>query len=204
MSRHTSEPAADARRRLRDELPYYGSDDLESVQLAEVYARLVAVAVGRAEFYGELLAEAYRREGIGALVGHKMDAVVVGGGRGMPSEMELYATSEEIRGLVELEGRERDRAERLTREAIKLGVQAKQVDAMRAYGRTVAESMRALALELGLDWTSELLRRAAQRAVLAARQTLGYDYRGPEAAGPRLSEVERAAVLDLDRGEEPF
>jgi hypothetical protein len=184
-----------ARERIQEELPHYGSPDLRPVQLAEVYARLAAVSVQRAAFLGRLLAEAYQREGIGALIGVKTDAVVISLGRDAGSSLETYPVSEEVRGLARLEAEERDRAERLAREAIKLGIEARRVDVLRSYGRTVAETIRAFARELGLDWTDPAVRRIAQRAVLAARQSLGFDYRSPEEAGARLSPEERQRLL---------
>jgi hypothetical protein len=177
-----------------ERLPHYGSTDLRPVQLAEVYARLTSVAVERAAFYGRKLDEAFAAEGMGALVGFRMDAVVLRGGKDMPDELEQYAVSEELRALVVLEAQERDRAERLTREAVKLGLEAKRVDVMRSYGKAVAAVTRAFVEELGMDWTDPAVRRAAQRAVLASRQSLGFDYRSPETVGPRLTPEERAQV----------
>lgn len=185
----------DLRAEAEERLPHYGSPDLRPVQLAEVYSRLAAVAVGRAAFYGRKLDEAFQAEGMGALIGFRMDAAVVGGGKGMPAELEQYEVGEELRALVVLEAQERDRAERLAREAIKMGLEAKRVDVMRSYGKAVAAVTRAFVDELGLDWTDPLIRRAAQRAVLASRQHLGFDYRSPEAVGPRLTPDERAQVV---------
>lgn len=176
-------------------LPHYGSPDLRPVQIAEVYSKLLAVAVARVGFYGRKLDEAFAREGMDALIGFRMDAAVLGGGKDMPSELELYKVGEELRALVVLEAQERDRAERLAREAVKMGLEAKRVDVMRSYGKAVAAVTRAFVDELGLDWADPSVRRAAQRAVLASRQSLGFDYRSPEAAGPRLSIEEKARIL---------
>jgi hypothetical protein len=196
----------DLRAEAGERLPHYGSPDLRPVQLAEVYSRLAAVAVGRAEFYGRRLDDQFRAEGMAGLIGYRMDAAVVGGGKGMPAELEQYEVGEELRALVVLEAQERDRAERLAREAIKMGLEAKRVDVMRSYGKAVAAVTRAFSDELGLDWTDPRVRRAAQRAVLASRQHLGFDYRSPEAVGPRLSPEERAdvvrGVLQIDGGED--
>lgn len=184
----------DLRAEVEERLPHYGSPDLRPVQLAEVYSRLAAVAVGRAEFYGRKLDEQFAAEGMAGLIGYRMDAAVVGGGKSAPAELERYEVGEELRALVMLEAQERDRAERLAREAIKMGIDAKRVDVMRSYGKAVAAVTRAFVDELGLDWTNPHVRRAAQRAVLASRQHLGFDYRSPEAVGPRLTPEERAAV----------
>lgn len=188
-------PGYDIERRMSDVLPHYNSPDLQPVQLAEVYARLTATAVARAGWLGARLAEACEREGIAALVGDKYAVTTVSNGAGMPESLERVPVSEEIRALARLEAEERDRAERLTREAVKLGIEAKRVDVMRSYGRTVAEVTRQMADELGLDWADPAVRRVAQRAVLGARAALGYDARSREAVGPRLSDEERERVL---------
>jgi hypothetical protein len=189
------EDVVDADARLRAEFPHLGGATYAPVQLAEVYARLVAVSLARAEFLGALLADAYAAQGVDALVGVVRSGAVLKGGKGMPDELETYDASEAVRALVALEGAERDRTERLTREAIKLGLEANRVDVMRGYARTVVEVTRAMAGELGLNWQDERVRRVAQRAVLAARATLGYEHHSPDEAGPRLSSGEAARLL---------
>jgi hypothetical protein len=196
----TDDYAADFERRASEALPHFGSPELRPIQLAETYARLAALAVARAEFYGRLLERAYAADGMDALIGEKMDALVIPGGREFPATVHSYGREEAVRALVALEAQERDRAERLAREAIKMGIEASRVDVMRSYARTVAETAKAMALELGADWADVSVRRAAQRAVLTARQRLGFDQRSPDEVGARLTEEERARVL-LPRGE---
>jgi hypothetical protein len=185
----------DLEREAAEQLPHYGSPDLQPVLIAEVYAKLLAVAVKRVEFYGRKLDDAFQREGMDALIGFRMDAAVLSGGKDAPAILEQYAVGEELRALVVLEAQERDRAERLSKDAVRLGLEAKRVDVMRSYGKAVAAVTRALVDELGLDWSRPEIRRAAQRAVLASRQSLGFDYRSPETVGPRLSHEERAQAL---------
>jgi hypothetical protein len=185
----------DADARLRAEFPHYGANTEAPVQLAEVYAELVATAVAKARFYGALLAEAYAEHGIAALVGTVRSGVVLKGGKDLPDELEVFDTSEQVRALVQLEAAERDRAERLTREAIKLGIEANRVDVMRSYARTVVEVTRSMALELGLDPTDPQVRRVRQRAILAARATLGYGQGSPDEVGLRLSPDEAGRLL---------
>lgn len=191
------EPTGDVARQHRAierrRLPTYGDPGTQQLQFAEGYARLASVALARAEFYGELLAEAVADEGIGALVGTKKAAVLVsrGSGEGRYEEVELADLSEEVRGLVALEWGERDRAAQLIKDGTRLGMEQQQVDAMRSYGRTVAESLRALCEELGISWRDPATRRAAQRAVLTARDRLGFGNGSPSLVGPPLSEEER-------------
>lgn len=177
----------DFEERLRQAMPHFGSD-LAPIQFAETFARLAATAAERARWLGDLLAEQVAAEGLAGLIGHRYGIDQVNGG-----EVEL---SEELRALVVLEGAERDRLERLCREGLRIGIEAKQVDVMRGYGRTVAESLRSFAVELGLDWSDPAIRRAAQRGVIAARQNLGQSFASPDRAGPRLDEAERARVLE--------
>lgn len=163
-------------------LPHLGDPALRPVQFAEVYARLLAVAIARAEFYGALLAEQFERADAGERDGEHGDydpgprgalGALVGDTYDLDKHGEPVATGEAIRALVKLEADERDRAARLARDGIRIGVQAKQVDVMRSYGHTVVTAMRSLCQELGMDWTDETTRRAAQRAILAARSQLG-------------------------------
>lgn len=174
--------------RLRAALPHYGSPDLEPIQFADMFAQLAATAAARAKFLGELLDRQYRADGLDGLVGHRYGIDQVEGGS--------VALSEEARALVVLEAAERDRAERLAREGLKLGIEAKRVDVLRGYARTVGEVLRTFSVELGANWSDPAVRRAAQRAVIAARQNLGYDFASPDKAGPRMSEVERRRALE--------
>lgn len=173
--------------RLRAALPHYGSPELQPVQFADLFADLAAVAAARARFLGELLDQQYRAEGMEGLVGHRYGIDMRAGG--------TEELSEELRALVVLEAAERDRAERLARDGLKLGIEAKKIDVLRGYARTVAETLRTFALELGANWSDPLVRRAAQRAVIAARQNLGVDFSSPDRVGPRLTEVEQRRVL---------
>lgn len=187
-------PAAnDLERRLRQharrQLPHLASADLRPIQFAEAYAQLAAVAMARAEFYGSLLAtqfglwdaEGYASEvdpkwnedddydpgdgdGMKALVGNTYD---------LSKDGLAVPTGEAIRALVKLEAEERDRAAKLMRDGIRIGIEAKQVDVMRSYGRTVVASLRALCAELGIDWAEEGTRLAARRAIISARTSLG-------------------------------
>jgi hypothetical protein len=180
--------------RVKDALPYYGAPELAAVQFAEVYAELMAVAAARAKWLGELLAAQLAEHGYSGLVGHRYGIDPQGG------EVELV---EDVRALVKLEAAERDRAERLAREGIKLGIEAKRLDVLRGYARTIGEVLKTMSIEMGLSWEDPAVRRMAQRAVLAARQNLGYSFTSPDAAGPRLSSFERARALETGGPAEP-
>lgn len=178
--------AADRRaaRVLAERLPSYGDPNIRPVQFAEAYAHLTAVSIARVEFLGILLADQFEREGVAGLIGHKLDVDRFG---------DTHEVSEATRGLVALEAEERDRAAKLIREGVRLGIEAQKVDVMRSYGRTVVEALKALCGELGVPW-EEQARRAAQRAILAARTSLGYQVTAPDRAGPALTADERARL----------
>lgn len=183
------------RQHARRQLPHLASADLRPVQFAEAYAKLAAVAMARAEFYGSLLAEmfgAWDREGHADVVDpgwNEDDDYDPGSGDGMRALVGTtydlskdglaVPTGEAIRALVKLEAEERDRAAKLMRDGIRIGIEAKQVDVMRSYGRTVVASLRSLCMELGIDWADESTRLAARRAIISARTSLG-DLLAPE------------------------
>lgn len=173
-------------RMLAERFPRYGSPDVNPVEYADTYARLMATAAARAEWLGQLLQDALSRHGEGALVGEVYQLTKTG---------ERVAVSEEVRALVKLEAEERTRAERMARDGIRLGIEASQVDTMRSYGRTVITAMRWFAQEFGLPWTDPVVSRIARRALHGARMELGFDVRPPDEAGPPLSAEERARVL---------
>lgn len=174
--------------KYRGKLPYYGSPETKQIQFANGFAELAAVAFARAEFYGALLASQFEADGMEGLIGYEMAATMAT----RESDPEIYKKLERVRGLVELEAAERDRAAAMTEKGIRLGMEASKVDALRSYGKTVAEFARAMAQEFGLDWNAEPTRRGVQRALLTARQRLGFELKAPGAAGDPLSAEDRA------------
>lgn len=175
-----------AARRLMQRLPTFGDPAIRPIQFAEAYAQLTAVALARAEFLGELLAQAYEREGIGGMIGHTWDADRHG---------TLYASGEEMRALVRLEAEERDRAAKLIRDGARLGLEARQVDVMRSYGQTVVAALRMMCAELGMEW-EDTTRRAAMRAILQARSVTGEQQVPAGTAGPPLTEQQRQRIIE--------
>lgn len=186
-------PRDDLEQRLRaharKRLPTLASEDLRPVQFAETFARLAAIAMARAEFYGELLADLHARyDEDGAREVRDQDdedrehyypgdgdglRALIGDVYSVSKDGDAVAVGEAVRALVKLEAEERDRAADLAYKGIRIGVEAKQVDVMRSYGRTVVASMRALCAELGVDWSEETTRLAARRAIITARTSLG-------------------------------
>lgn len=167
-------------------LPHLGTPDLKPIQFAEAYARLVAVSMARAEFLGDLLARAYETDRTAALIGHKYDVDRFG---------EIYEVSEETRGLAAMEERERDRAARLIKDGLRIGIEAKHVDVLRSYGHTVVASLKMLCTQFGIPWDDPATRRAASRAIVAARTGTGETVASMERVGPALSDEERTRLL---------
>lgn len=169
--------------KLAGRFPQYNDPDLKPIQFAEVFARLLALSVARLEFLGALLAAEYERASTGGRSesGNEYDpgirtdglSAFIGDVYDLDKHGEQVPVGEAVRALVQLEAAERDRAARLAKEAIRIGVQAQQVDVMRSYGHTVVAALRAFAEQQNIDWTEEGTRKAAQRAILTARSRLG-------------------------------
>lgn len=183
------EASSDVERRaveaMTARLPHLGNRELKPIQFAEAYAKLVAVSMARAEFLGAKLEQAYEAEGLKALIGHKYDSDKFG---------EIYEVSEETRGLAAMEERERDRAARLIKDGLRIGIEAKHVDVLRSYGHTVVAALRVLCQQLGIPWDDEATRRAASRAIVAARTGQGETIASMERVGPALTEDERLRI----------
>jgi hypothetical protein len=187
-------------------LPRVGDGLHTSLNFLDAYAQLAAVAMARAEFYGELLQAQMTADAdasgstlggptIGAgLVGYTYTASVLGPAR--EQEVEVTATGEQVRALVEMERWERKEAARLIERAVAMNVQLHQTEVIRSYASTISTALQALVIELGLSMDDEPTLRAAQRAALSARRMMGHDDGDPDThIGPRMSAHERAAVL---------
>lgn len=146
----------------------------------EVLLRLVSQSAARAERYARLLEEAYdaaerlktahdaeelietpegieetsamqvarddlRRifttGGVAALIGHTYDSSKDGG---------IYATGEQIRGLADLEAKERDRCASMAAKAVAAGLAKRQVELAERQGALIAQLVLAAFDELGL------------------------------------------------------
>jgi hypothetical protein len=116
---HIGSKKARTRAEVRAELQAWRVGD-ETADPNQVLLRLMTQSFRRAAYYGWLLEEAQNDAGtelkdlIGTLIGHKIGAA---GKDGV-----LYEAEEAIRGLVTLEGQERDRAARFAKLAIDAGI----------------------------------------------------------------------------------
>lgn len=99
--------------------------------------------------------------GVAALVGNVYSASNSGA---------LYATGEAIRGLTELEAKERDRCAVFAAKAIAAGLATRQVELAEKQGRLIADVLRAVLgdSELGLSAEQQALAPAAIRRHLSA------------------------------------
>jgi len=120
------------------------------------------VAVRRAGWLADRLGEAVAARGIVALVDDQYAMTGTG---------ELVRTGEQIRALAELEGRERDRAERIAASMARLGLEARASTAQaEKTGQLMAMFAQALCEAAGLDWADDATRRLAQKAAIVAKE----------------------------------
>ncbi|WP_100499379.1 hypothetical protein [Geodermatophilus chilensis] len=178
--RHAGRPAAEhkAKGAVVVEVSRWGLGD-ETLDPGITLLRLMTQSVRRAELYGQLLEEAYDAAerlraadsmgeelppnadtgadrdraaqdlarvfatgGVAALIGHTYAADKEGG---------VFATGEAIRGLVTLEAQERDRAAAMATKAVAAGLAERQVQLAERQGQLVAEVIRGVLSDLGLD-----------------------------------------------------
>lgn len=88
--------------------------------------------------------------GVAALVGHTYSAT---------SDGDVYATGEAIRGLAELEAKERDRCATFAAKAIAAGLAKRQVELAERQGALIAELLRAVLTDPALGLTAEQRRQ---------------------------------------------
>jgi hypothetical protein len=95
--------------------------------------------------------------GVSALIGHTYSSAEGAG---------VFATGEAIRGLVQLEAQERDRAAGMAAKAVAAGLATRQVELAERQGALVADLIRALFADPELGLTAE---QAAAAPAVAAR-----------------------------------
>jgi hypothetical protein len=135
---------------VRAELSAWALTD-ELVDPAETLLRLVSQSSRRVSLYSMLLGQQYEWQekvdqeragqpeipaGVAALIGHKVSAAGKDG--------DLYDSEEIVRGLVQLEGDERDRCARFSKLAVDAGIQERQVQLAEQQGAAIAFAIRAV------------------------------------------------------------
>lgn len=162
---------------VRAELADWGLTD-QTVDPGEVLLRLVSQSARRCSLYSMLLDQAYAKAGetagqdadeepgfpldpgLRALIGHKY---------GITRSGDLVPVEEAIRGLVLLEGMERDRCAGFAAKAIAAGLAERQVRLAEQQAAQVVSAIRAVLARLGIDPGSA----AAVEAVTAELRALG-------------------------------
>lgn len=183
---HAGRPLAEQRAKgqVVVELSKWGISD-RTLDPGVTLLQLMTQSFQRAKLYGELLEEAYDAAerlqgaeigelppsvdskadrdraqqdlqrifsagGVSTLIGHTYSADKEGG---------VFATGEAIRGLVQLEAQERDRAAGMAAKAVAAGLATRQVELAEKQGALVADVIRAVLTQLGHDLTNpEVLR----------------------------------------------
>lgn len=168
--RHLVNPKARANAAVRAEVQAWRLDDV-TVDAGQVMLRLLSQAVARAALYGRLLEEQYAAaerddgegvtppalpSGVRALIGHKY-ALDKNGGR--------HAVEEAIRGLVVLEGEERDRAARYSKLALDAGIDERRVRVEEASVSLVIAVIRRALVAAGVSLQSDAARVAVRGAL---------------------------------------
>ncbi|MCA1600230.1 MAG: hypothetical protein LC776_00830 [Acidobacteria bacterium] len=138
-----------------------GSTTAEDLDPRLSLPRLHRTALHRAAWLADRLADAVAEHGLAALVDDQHALNQAG---------EVVRVGETIRALAVLEAQERDRAERIATSMARIGLEARPAATeVHAQARRIATVVEHLAKELGHNWAEESTRRAAQRAIRAAR-----------------------------------
>jgi hypothetical protein len=127
------EEAYDAAERLADASSRIAAEDIPG-------ARKNSTDLDRAR---QDLDRIFDTGGVSALIGNTYSAAGEGGN--------VYATGEAIRGLVQLEAQERDRAAGMAAKAVAAGLATRQVELAEKQGELVADVIRAVLAQLGHD-----------------------------------------------------
>lgn len=136
----------------------------ERLKVAHEAHRLIAVTAPDGEDSAEAAAiqqarleldRIFNAGGVAALIGHQYDATKDG---------TLYAASEQIRGLADLEAQERDRCAGFAAKAIAAGLAERQVRLAEQQGALIAELIRKVIDDPDLGLTAQQRRSAGQIA----------------------------------------
>lgn len=128
------EEAYDAAERLK--AAHEAEQLFETAELDDDETERAAVQVARDD-----LKRIFNSGGVAALVGHTYDSSKDGG---------VYATGEQIRGLADLEAKERDRCANFAAKAVAAGLATRQVELAERQGALIAQLVLAVFDELDL------------------------------------------------------
>lgn len=193
MHAGVSTETAKAKGQVVVELSKWGIHD-KTLDPGVVLLQLMTQSFTRAKLYGQLLEEAYEAAerlqgdtgmgelppsvdsaadrdraaqdlqriftsgGVSALIGHQYAADKDGG---------VFATGEAIRGLVQLEAQERDRAAGMAAKAVAAGLATRQVELAERQGQLVADVIRGVLTQLGHDMTDPSVLRVVSTQLRA-------------------------------------
>ena len=162
--RHLPNPKSRRYADIRAELQMWTTtDELEDPN--QVLLRLMSQSFRRAAYYGWLLEQSQEKAGpeLEAMLSTVVGTVKKAAG----SEGHIFDSEEAVRGLVSLEGQERDRAARFAKLAIDAGIADRIVRLEEAKAAEVVALIRRVLLAAGVDPTSEIVSRAVHRELLA-------------------------------------
>jgi hypothetical protein len=189
-----------AKAAVRAEVLGWGLGDT-NVDPGEVLLRLVTQSAARAERYALLLEEAYeaaerlkQAHDAGAEIKAPGDeladaaetarrdldrifntggvAALVGNTYGAAKDVGVYVTGEAIRGLADLEAKERERCANFASKAVAAGLMKRQVELAEAQGQLMAKAIRAILDDLQLsaeqrEFAPDVVRRHLTSVVVA-------------------------------------
>lgn len=186
---------------VRAEIMQWGLGDSD-VDPAEILLRLVSQSAARAELYGRMLQEAYdaaerlktaheagdlplfppdedapaavdqARQDLDRIFNTGGVAALIGKTYSDNRDGSIYATGEQIRGLAELEARERDRCANFAAKAVAAGLAERQVKLAERQGAMILQVLTAVFSEIELteaqlDRAPEVIRRHIDRLQIA-------------------------------------
>jgi hypothetical protein len=169
-------PAVKAKASIRAEVMAWGLGDIH-VDPGETLLRLVSQSAARAEMYARLLEEAYEaaerlkrsfdagaldidddkvmaetaREDLDRIFNTGGVAALVGNTYGAAKDVGVYVTGEAIRGLADLEAKERERCANFAGKAVAAGLAERTVRVAERQGQLMVEMVQAALREVDLS-----------------------------------------------------
>lgn len=165
--RHAGKPPvlAKAEGQVRVELANWGTDDTY-VDPGEQFLRLIAQSARRCDLYSSLLQDEYMDKQVAALVGVHYVVAADEDGDGPPKAV---ASGEYIRGLADLEARERAFCAKLCASAITAGIEARRVQLAAQQVDQLDTVLRTVLAALGHDPDSAEVRTVVHRQLQLTR-----------------------------------